>query len=61
MKMEIYDFNNKYKGFILRPCRDKIHYDILRETRGGGEHLIAIVGSCDEAKKWVDEWYRKHA
>ena len=47
-----------YRGFILRKCNDGISYDILHSHSGGGEHLIAIVGSYDKAKEWVDNWYK---
>lgn len=49
-----------YRGFILRKCNDGLHYDILHENSDKkGEHLIAIVGSFEKAKKWIDEWYEK--
>lgn len=50
-----------YRGFILRKCNDGVHYDILHKIiDGSGEHLIAIVGSYEKAKQWVDDWYRKY-
>ena len=50
-----------YRGFILRKCNDGISYDILHKNYdNNGEHLIAIVGSYEKAKQWVDEWYRKY-
>ena len=50
-----------YRGFILRECNDGVSYDILHKNfDGSGEHLIAIVGSYEKAKQWVDEWYRKY-
>ena len=50
-----------YRGFILRLCNDGVSYDILHEnSNGSGEHLIAIVGSYEKAKQWVDEWYQKY-
>lgn len=50
-----------YRGFILRICNDGVSYDILHKNfDGSGEHLIAIVGSYEKAKQWVDEWYRKY-
>ena len=50
-----------YRGFILRKCNDGVHYDILHENLDGcGEYLIAIVGSCEKAQQWVDEWYKKY-
>ncbi len=50
-----------YRGFILRQCNDGISYDILHKNLDGiGEHLIAIVGSHEKAKQWVDDWYQKY-
>ena len=50
-----------YRGFILRMCNDGVHCDILHENSNGvGEHLIAIVGSYEKAKQWVDEWHQKY-
>ena len=50
-----------YRGFILRKCNNGINYDILHKNSDGvGEHLIAIVSSYEDAKQWVDEWYKKY-
>ena len=50
-----------YRVFILRECNDGVSYDILHKNfNDNGEHLIAIVGSYEKAKQWVDEWYRKY-
>ena len=50
-----------YRVFILRICNNGVSCDILHEnSNGSGEHLIAIVGSYDKAKQWVDDWYKKY-
>ena len=50
-----------YRGFILRICNDGVSCDILHKNfDGSGEHLIAIVGSYEKAKQWVDDWYKKY-
>lgn len=49
--------SESYRGFYLRVCNDGKSYDILSEPHW---YLMAIVGSLDKAKQWVDDWHKEH-